>query len=148
LFVDDRYFHPALKLDESHRFPQTNSQTKGGKWWPKRTFFKLACLEDVSLATDGTRLAAAGATGSYPFNRFIYTSGILAGVRMANEPSRQVALSGLVGRIYQIQSADTLSADANNWRANASLQSTNAPFVWADPTAANSARFYRGAWLP
>lgn len=103
---------------------------------------------DVSLATDGTRFVAVGATGSFPANSFIYTSDVLVGVRMTNAPSRQVALSGLVGRNYQIQSADTLTAGANSWRTNAALRLTNTPFVWADSTATNSARFYRGVLMP
>jgi hypothetical protein len=102
---------------------------------------------DVSLATDGTRLVAVGATGSYPANSFIYTSDVLVGVRMTNAPSRQVTLSGLVGRNYQIQSANILGA-GSIWRTNATLQLTNTPFVWTDSTATNSARFYRGALLP
>jgi hypothetical protein len=59
-----------------------------------------------------------------------------------------VALSGLVGRNYQIQSADMLTAGANTWRTNATLQLTNTPIVWTDATATNSARFYRGVLLP
>jgi hypothetical protein len=103
---------------------------------------------DVSLATDGTRLVAVGAIGAYPANSFIYTSDVLVGVRMTNAPSRQVALSGLIGRNYQIQSADTLNTGANNWRTNASVQLTKTPFVWADSTTTNSARFYRGVLMP
>jgi len=104
---------------------------------------------DVSLATDGTRLVTGSATGSIlSYNGFIYTSDPLVAVRMTNNPSPKVAISGLVGRNYQIQSADTLAAGSNNWRTNAALQLTNTPYVWTDTTATNSARFYRGVLLP
>jgi hypothetical protein len=102
---------------------------------------------DFSLATDGTRLVAVGATGSFPANSSIYTSDVLVGVRMTNTLSCQVALSGLVGRNYQIQSVDALSVGSNNWRTNATLQLTTTPYVWTDTTATNS-RFYRGVLLP
>ncbi len=108
---------------------------------------------DVSLATDGTRLVCVGAAlvgsgGLLPANSFIYTSDVLVGVRMTNEPSHQVALSGLIGRNYQIQSADNLTAGANGWRTNVTLRLTNTPSVWIDPAATNSQRFYRGVLLP
>jgi hypothetical protein len=67
---------------------------------------------------------------------------------MTNNPSPKIAISGLVGRNYQIQSADVLTAGSNNWRTNAALQLTNTPYVWADTTATNSVRFYRGVLLP
>jgi hypothetical protein len=103
---------------------------------------------DVSLATDGTRLVTVGATGIGVFNGFIYTSDVLVGVRMTNNPSPKIALSGLVGRNYQIQSADVLTAGSNNWRTNATLQLTDTPYTWTDATATNSVRFYRGVLLP
>jgi hypothetical protein len=104
---------------------------------------------DVSLATDGTRLVAVGATGGdIQYNSFIYTSDVLVGVRMTNNPSSKIALSGLVGRNYQIQSADVLTAGSNNWRTNATMQLTNTPYVWTDTTATNPTRFYRGVLLP
>jgi len=105
---------------------------------------------DVSLATDGTRLVTVGATllASYYFNGFIYTSDPLVGVRMTNNPTPEIALSGLVGRNYQIQSADALTPGSSNWRTNTTLQLTNTPFVWTDTTAPNTARFYRGVLLP
>jgi hypothetical protein len=102
---------------------------------------------DVSLATDGTRLVTGSATGSFYYNAFIYTSDPLVGVRMTNNPSPKIAVSGLVGRNYQIQSTDALGA-GNSWRTNATFQLTNTPFVWTDTTATNSARFYRGVLLP
>ena len=106
---------------------------------------------DSSLATDGTRLVSVGSSdhnSGFFFNGFIYTSDVLAGIRLTNSPAANVALSGLVGRNYQIQSADMLTAGANIWRTNASLQLTNTPIVWTDATATNSARFYRGVLLP
>ena len=63
---------------------------------------------DVSLATDGTRLVTGSATGSFYYNGFVYTSDPLVGIRMTNKPVSKVALSGLVGRNYQIQSTERL----------------------------------------
>jgi hypothetical protein len=103
---------------------------------------------DVSLATDGTRLVTGSATGSFYYNGFIYTSDPLVGVRMTNNPSPKIAISGLVGRNYQIQSVDVLTSGSSNWRTNATLQLTNTPYIWTDATATNSARFYRGVLLP
>jgi len=102
---------------------------------------------DVSLATDGTRLATGSATGSFYYNGFIYTSDPLVGIRMTNNLSPKIAISGLVGRNYQIQSADVLIG-SNNWRTNVTLQLTNTPFIWTDTTATNSQRFYRDVLLP
>ena len=102
---------------------------------------------DVSLATDGTRLVTGSATGSFYYNGFIYTSDPLVCIRMTNNPSSKVAISGLVGRNYQIQSVDVLTSGSSNWRTNATLQLTNTPYVWTDTTATNSARFYRGVLL-
>ena len=102
---------------------------------------------DDSLATDGSHLVAVGAVG-YPFaNSFVYTSGPLVGVSMTNNPFPNVAISGLVGRKYQIQSSDALGA-VSNWLTNTTFQLTNTPIVWTDGTATNSARFYRGVLLP
>jgi hypothetical protein len=105
---------------------------------------------DDSLATDGSRLVAVGAVYTnipYLYNGFIYTSGPLVGVGMTNNPTPNVAISGLVGRKYQIQFSDALGA-GNNWRTSAIFQLTNTPYVWTDATATNSARFYRGVLLP
>lgn len=103
---------------------------------------------DVSLATDGTRLVTGSATGSFYYNGFIYTSDPLVCIRMTNNPPSKVAISGLVGRNYQIQSVDVLTAGSNNWRTNATMQLTNTPYVWTDTTATNPTRFYRGVLLP
>lgn len=105
---------------------------------------------DVSVATDGTRLV----TGSsvvvnliLNYNGYIYTSDPLVGVRMTNNPTKKIVVSGLVGRNYQIQSTDTLGT-GNSWCTNAALQLTNTPYVWTDSTATNSQRFYRTVLLP
>ena len=105
---------------------------------------------DVSLATDGTRLVAVGSSdhNSSYWNAFTYTSDVLVGIRLTNSPASNVALSGLVGRNYQIQSSDMLTTSATTWHTNVTLQLTNTPIVWTDATATNSARFYRGVLLP
>jgi len=107
-----------------------------------------------TLATDGKRIVTVGSifTGgsgfSYFYNGYVYLSDPLVGVRMTNSPASQVALSGLVGRNYQIQSANVPTSGSNYWRTNMAIQLTNTPYVWADSTATNSARFYRGVLLP
>jgi hypothetical protein len=106
----------------------------------------------AKIATDGSHLVTIGEIYLYPssynYNGYIYTSDVLVGVRMTNNPTPKVALSGLVGRNYQIKSVDALTIGASNWRTNATLQLTNTPYVWTDSTATNSARFYRGVLLP
>jgi hypothetical protein len=108
---------------------------------------------DANLATDGTRLVTVTGVPVYgglpnAYNGFVYTSDVLVGIRSTNAPAHQLALSGLVGRNYQIQSADELPAGPNDWRTNFVLQLPNTPYVWTDATATNSKRFYRGVLLP
>ena len=107
---------------------------------------------DPNLATDGTRLVTVSqqdaSYGINSYNAFIYTSDVLVGIRLTNSPAPHIALSGLVGRSFQIQSADSLTSSSNGWRTNLTLQLTNTPFYWTDSTATNAARFYRGALLP
>jgi hypothetical protein len=107
-------------------------------------------LPSTNLATDGSRLVTVDRGGSWPpyYDGFVFTSDILVGVRMTNVPSRNIALSGLVGRNYQIQSADALVAGFNNWRTNVTLQLPSPTYVWTDSTATNSQRFYRGVLGP
>ncbi len=105
----------------------------------------------MPFATDGAHIITLGNSGYIgygPSAGSVYLSDSLADVRMTNSPASQVALYGLVGRNYQIQSTDILTAGSNNWRTNLSVQLTNTPYVWADGTATNSSRFYRGVLLP
>ena len=104
---------------------------------------------DGSLTTDGNHLLSIGniSAPNFTANGFAYISGVLLGVEMASTPPAKLIFSGLIGRNYQIQSADALIG-ANNWRTNTTLQLTNTPFVWTDSSATNSARFYRGVLLP
>jgi hypothetical protein len=105
---------------------------------------------DVSLATDGARLAAVGSmvNGIYNYDSYIYTSEVLVGIELTKSPSQQIILSGLIGRNYQIESADELTTGSNNWRTNVTLQLPSTHFFWSDPAATNSQRFYRAALLP
>jgi hypothetical protein len=105
---------------------------------------------DGGMATDGTHLVCVGAPNATNdrYTNFIYTSDVLVGVRLTNNPPHSIALSGLIGRTCQIQSADSLNVGANGWRTNTTLQLPTTPYVWTDPTAPNSSRFYRGALLP
>jgi hypothetical protein len=106
----------------------------------------------TGVATDGKRLVTVTSvltnTGPWYFNSFVYTSDPLVELRMTNAPSAKVALSGLVGRSYQIQSTDSLNPGGNTWVTNVAVQLTNTSFLWTDPTATNSQRFYRAALLP
>jgi hypothetical protein len=71
----------------------------------------------------------------------------LVNLGLTNSPARKLALAGLIGATYQIRYASTLTG-ANNWQTNLTIQLTNTPYLWADPAATNSARFYRGVLLP
>lgn len=102
------------------------------------------------VATDGSRLVTIGSVivdFNFHWNSFAYLSDVLVVTRQTNGQPSKVVLSGLVGRNYQIQSADALGG-ANSWRTNTTLQLTNTPFVWTDSPATNAARFYRGVLLP
>lgn len=112
-------------------------------------------LPGSGIATDGSRIATSenAIIGVDQFSDdiyagFVFLSDPLVDVQMTNPPASQVALSGLVGRNYQIQSAKVLTAGSNNWSTNLAIQLTNTPYVWTDDTATNSARFYRGVLLP
>ena len=109
----------------------------------------VASYNDPSFATDGTRLILAGGYDytSYPTLGIIFESGILADVRMTNNPTPKVALTGLVGRNYQIQSSESLNGGANAWRTNVTLQLPSTSYIWTDAGSTNT-RFYRAVLLP
>jgi len=105
-----------------------------------------------ALATAGNRLVAvsyrsSGIRFSNGDNSFVYNSPLLVNLGLTNSPARKLALAGLIGATYQIRYASTLTG-ANNWQTNLTIQLTNTPYLWADPAATNSARFYRGVLLP
>lgn len=132
---------------------QLATSTDGINWVTYAKLLPGDGTHDVSLATDGTRLVTVAGVPVYgglpnAYNGFVYTSGVLVGIRSTNAPAHQLALSGLIGRNYQIQSADELNADSNGWHTNIVLQLPNNPYVWTDGTAPNSKRFYRGVLLP
>ena len=132
------------------------TSTDGTNWFQYAKLLPNSCPIpdtsdfDVSVATDGTRLVTGSSVTINLFlnyNGYIYTSDPLVGIRMTNNPSQIVAISGLVGRKYQIQSVDILGV-GSNWRTNATMQLTNPLVLWTDSTATNNARFYRGVLLP
>ncbi len=104
------------------------------------------------IASDGTRLLSVsselGPTGDYYTNNLVYISDPLVDLWATNTPSHQLALAGLVGRNYQIQSADKLAGNSTDWRTNTTLQPPSTPYLWTDPDATNSACFYRAVLLP
>ena len=80
------------------------------------------------VATDGSRLVLLDYYYPQSFNGVTNYAKIcypLVGVRLTNSPAKSLALSGLVGRNYQIQSIDALNA--GNWRTNLTLQLPNTP---------------------
>jgi hypothetical protein len=104
---------------------------------------------DATVATDGNRLVGVGEamTGSWPLS-YVCVSDVLVGIRLTNNPPSAVVLSGLVGRNYQIQSANVLTPGGSNWSVSAAMTLPSTPFSWSDPAATNAARFYRGVLLP
>jgi len=140
----------GLYLARSGNYLATS--TNGINWIQYSPPLPGAASLDPNLATDGTRLVTISqqeiSSGPNSYNAFIYSSDVLVGIRLTNSPARQIALSGLVGRSYQLQSADSLTVGSNGWRTNLTLQLTNTPFYWTDTLATNSTRFYRGSLLP
>ena len=107
-------------------------------------------LPGRELATDGARLVTVGniSTNIIYHNGFVYTSGTMVDVRMTNTSPSQIVLSGLIGRSYQIQAKNDL-AETNAWQTLTTLQLPSTPYLFTDPSAANSPqRFYRGVLLP
>ena len=108
-------------------------------------------IPGFEIASDGKRLATIGSIlvdfNNQWNNSFVYASDVLVSVRQTNKQPSNVILSGLVGRNYQIQFADSLGS-SSNWSTNTSLQLTNTPFIWTDVTATNAARFYRAVLMP
>jgi hypothetical protein len=104
---------------------------------------------DATVATDGNRLVGVGEamTDSWPLS-YAYVSDVLVGIRMTNLPPSSVVLSGLIGRQYQIQSANVPKPGGNKWNTSATMTLPSNPFYWTDPAATNAARFYRGVLLP
>jgi len=133
----------GIYLSRAGAFVTTSSDGTNWFQYPKN-------IPGSELAMDGNRLVTIGSAivdFNFHWNSFVYLSDVLVATRQTNGQPSKVVLSGLVGRNYQIQSADVLIG-ANNWRTNITLQLTNTPFVWTDSTATNAVRFYRGVLLP
>jgi hypothetical protein len=145
------YAHGVF-ISQSGSYLATSSD--GINWFQYPHPLPGATSQYETLATDGNRIATLGSVYvgfdgfADQYDGYVYLSDPLVGVRMTNNPASQVALSGLVGRNYQIQSANVLTTSSNNWSTNLTIQLTNTPYVWTDSTATNSARFYRGVLLP
>jgi hypothetical protein len=106
---------------------------------------------DNTFSTDGSYLAVVDYTphiATETFTSQIFTSGPLVSVQLTNSPPSGIALSGLIGRNYQIQSVTNLAVSQNSWSTNVTVQLPQTPYIWTDTTATNSARFYRGVLLP
>jgi hypothetical protein len=58
-----------------------------------------------------------------------------------------LAVSGLVGRDYQVESADDLT-QPTAWNVRTNFTLTASPQTWNDPTPSSSNRFYRAVLLP
>jgi hypothetical protein len=103
------------------------------------------------FTTDGSRVATISSVytglGFFKgYDGYVNLSDPLVDLRLTNNTPRSVVLSGLVGRNYQILSSDILGSGAH-WSTDFSVQLTNTPFIWTDPTATNRTRFYRAALL-
>jgi hypothetical protein len=136
----------ATSTDGTNWFQYSNKIPNGG------TRYGFIAGYYQNFATDGKQLITfSNVSGSvYPpvsNNAIAYLSGPLVDIRITNNIPKKLALSGLVGRNYQIQSVNMLVA-SNSWQTNVILQLTNTPFDWTDSAATNSARFYRGVLLP
>jgi hypothetical protein len=77
---------------------------------------------------------------------YVSDSIVTAGMKSGFPP--QLSISGLQGRSYRIECANTLPGAANIWWTNTTVQLPSSPYVWTDTTATNSQRFYRAVLLP
>jgi hypothetical protein len=102
------------------------------------------------FASDGVRMVSI-ASEPVPvdwirFDSFAYFSDPMVDLKMNRTPV-SVVLSGLVGRTYQIESADELKSNGtNNWQVRFSGKLPSNPFIWSDLSApSGTMRFYRAA---
>ncbi|MGA2242426.1 MAG: hypothetical protein ABSH11_10385 [Verrucomicrobiota bacterium] len=84
----------------------------------------------------------------YPMVPVAYVSDSIIAVCMKSSFPPQLSISGLQGRYYRIECADTLPGAANNWWTNTTVQLPGSPYIWTDTTATSSQRFYRAVLLP
>ena len=145
------YSH-GLFLGASGRHLATS--TDGTNWFqysqPFPSSYRMTNF-DNTFDTDGSRLVAVDYGPNFPpvaEYGYAYISGPVVGVQIDNSSTRGIALAGLVGRNYQIQSIGALATGTGTWTTNATVQLTNTPYIWTDTAAPSSARFYRGVLLP
>ena len=107
----------------------------------------------TDFASDGFRMVNVGyalnpADPLHP-SGFVFYSDPLVGLGM-NSTTGAMTLFGVVGRTYQIESTDSLSSTgSNNWQLRFVGSLPSDPYIWSDPTAADTAqRFYRAALQP
>jgi len=124
------------------------TSTNGTNWIPH----SLPTPTNVNLSeiTFGNRnIMAVGYTyPPLPMVPVAYISDSIVAVGMKSGFPPQLSISGLQGRSYRIECADTLPGAANHWWTNTTVQLPGSPYNWTDTTATNSQRFYRAVLLP
>jgi hypothetical protein len=128
------------------------TSTNGTNWVQYANRMPGNSFRQPNLATDGTRIVTVGYTFTTPpyYHGFIYTSDELVGIRLTGGLPPTLAISGLVGRQYGVDSADEMPLTGNPlWHSVTTFPLLSNPTVIVDNTATNSRqRFYRGVLLP
>lgn len=109
--------------------------------------------EDVVATSLGeiylTGYFAAGAFGYPTSDMFLLKLGFggsLPGPALGVQMYPGITINGLSGRLYQIQSTDSLQT--TNWQTLTSLVLPYSPYIWVDTSPGNSAmRFYRAVLI-
>jgi hypothetical protein len=68
-------------------------------------------------------------------------------VGLQQNGASSLAVSGLVGREYQIESTGDLTFPIN-WQVRTNFTLTASPATWTDPSPSSTNRFYRAVLLP
>jgi hypothetical protein len=80
-----------------------------------------------------------------PYGGYFTVTAVPAPVEIQLLSAGSLAVSGFVGRDYQVQSKDELTSE---WAVRTNFTLTVSPQTWNDPTSSTSNRFYRAALLP
>jgi hypothetical protein len=141
--------HVAFKdgLYVGHTFLYLLTSTNGTNW-----VYRNGPPPPVRMNTFlfGTRNALiVGAFGNFPnWTAASALSDSFVGLNLNPGFPPQLQVSGVNGWAYRIDYIDNLRPDGNNWQELTSFSMSNSPFLWTDPTATNSQRFYRAALSP
>jgi hypothetical protein len=88
--------------------------------------------------------------GSDRISSTVFNSDPLAGIGVKSDSMPKLEISGINGRSYRIEYADSsLANGSNNWQTLTNFTLSNGPYTWTDMSATNSPqRFYRAVLLP